>query len=45
MGVATGCGCKDIDSVIPSDARLHINPLHFLTRSAVCSQRSCLLFF
>ena len=33
------------DSVVSSDARLHINPLHFLARSAVCpqmcSQMSC----
>ena len=29
------------DSVVYSDTRLHINPLHFLARSAVCSQMSC----
>ena len=29
------------DSVISSDARLHINTLHFLVCSAVCSQMSC----
>ena len=29
------------DSVVSSNAHLHINPLHFLARSAVCSQRSC----
>ena len=28
-------------SVVSSDARLHINPLHFLARSAVCLQMSC----
>ena len=27
--------------MVSSDARLHINPLHFLARSAVCPQMSC----
>ena len=24
------------DGVLPSDARLHVNPIHFLARRAVC---------
>ena len=32
---------NESDSVVSSDARLHINPLHFLAHSAVCSQMSC----
>ena len=26
---------QEYDSVVSSDARLHVNPLHFLARSAV----------
>ena len=35
LGLGLGLG------LVSSDARLHINPLHFLACSAVCSQMSC----
>ena len=36
IGVVSGPILIVRDSVLSSDARLHVNPVHFLVRRAVC---------